>query len=89
MVILEFHKDINDGYVLGTLNVLAVKAPASQPVGTFGVALPTFKSVKTAGQMVNGHALYTVNVRAATAAEPMSTVLERRVAIAFMAEEYR
>jgi len=41
----------------GTEKLLAVYAPASHPVGTFGVADPTFRSVKTAGQMVNGQAL--------------------------------
>ena len=29
---------------------------ASQPVGWSGIADPTFRSVKMAGQMVNGHA---------------------------------
>jgi hypothetical protein len=31
-------------------------------VTTSGTAVPAFKSVKTAGHMVNGQALYTVNV---------------------------
>jgi hypothetical protein len=62
----------------GTLKVLAVKAPASHPVGTSGIALPTFKSVNTAGQIVKGHALYTVNLRPATAVEPMKAEAETR-----------
>jgi hypothetical protein len=53
-------------HLLGTEKVLTDQAGASQPVATLGTALPTLRSVKTAGQMVKGHALYTVNVRDAT-----------------------
>jgi hypothetical protein len=37
-----------------------------QPGGTSGTALPTLRSVKTAGHIVKGHALYTANVREMT-----------------------
>jgi hypothetical protein len=68
----------------GTLKVLEENEAASHPVGTSGIALPTFKSVNTAGQIVKGHALYTVKVRAATAAEPMRAVPVMKVAKDFM-----
>jgi hypothetical protein len=47
----------------GTEKVFFEPAGASHPVATSGTAVPAFKLVKTAGHIVNGQALYTVNVR--------------------------
>lgn len=43
-------------------------AVASQPVSTAGTADPALRSVKTAGQIVKGQALWTVKVRAVATA---------------------
>lgn len=40
----------------GTVKLTLENGAASQPVGWSGIADPTFRSVKMAGQMVNGHA---------------------------------
>jgi hypothetical protein len=53
-------------YIPGTENFLTEPAGAFQPVSTSGFALPTLRSVKTAGQIVKEQALCTSKVREAT-----------------------